>query len=249
MAKLKVPSVQHLARNWRPTPVGVKKKLVTLAKHPPQFSYESLFGAVRDMLVLGVPYEQVEEGIRRAEKRAWVRENLLEVLPLLRSHYATIEPDGPPNRIARRYYPLARDIMIPFEAPLEYSVGGQKFFPWFSFWRSNPLADKRLSLFVTLVDEVLMQDPDLDTAIFQILDFSCIEGARERQLLVIDARDIPRLDEAEKRAMLEVFADGYRAARDELAGVKPEKKDKKEKDEGHRPDLNQRDLFGGEPDA
>lgn len=243
MAKLKVPSVQHLARNWRPTPAGVKKKLITLAKHPPQFTYEPLFGAVRDMLVLGVPYEQVVEGIRRAEKRAWVRENLLEVLPLLRSNYSTIEPDGPPNRVARRYYPLARDIMIPFEAPLEYSIGGQKYFPWFSFWRSNPLADKRLSLFVTLVEEVLLQDPDLDTAVLQILDFSCVEGCADRQLLVIDARAIPRLDETEKRAMLEVFADGYRAARDELAGVAKESKDK---DQSQRPEPNQRDLFGKE---
>ena len=81
MAKLKVPSVQHLARNWRETPVGVTKKLLALAKHPPQFTYEPLFGAVRDMLVLGVPYDQIVEGIRRGEKRAWVRENLLEVLP------------------------------------------------------------------------------------------------------------------------------------------------------------------------
>lgn len=240
MAKLKVPSVQHLARNWRPTSISVTKKLITLAKHPPQFSYEPLFGAVRDMLVLGVPYEQVVEGIRRGEKRVWVRENLLEVLPLLNSHFSNIEPDGPPNRVARRYYPLARDILIPFEAPLEYSVGGQKYFPWFSFWRSNPLADKRLSLFVTLVEEVLLQDPDLDTAIFQILDFSCIEGKSERRLLVVDARDIPRLNESEKRAMLEVFADGYRAARDQLAGVKTEKDKKKEES---RPDANQHDFF------
>lgn len=246
MAKLKVPSLQHLARNWRPTPAGVKKKLISLAQHPPQFTYEPLFAAVRDMLVLGVPYEQVEQGIRRAEKRAWVRDNLLEVLPLLRSYYETIEPDGPPNRVARRHYPLARDIMIPFEAPLEYSVGGQRYFPWFSFWRSNPLADKRLSLFVTLVEEVLMQDPDLETAIFQMLDFSCIEGANERQLLVIDVRDIPRLEDAEKRAMLEIFADGYRAARDEIAGLKPERK---EKGETQHPDPNQRDLFRNDTDA
>jgi len=246
MAKLKVPSLQHLARNWRDTPAGVTKALVRLAKHPPQFTYEPLFGAVRDMLVLGVPYEQIAEGIRRGERRPWVRENLLEVLPLLRAHFASIELDGPPSRIARRHYLLARDIMIPFEAPLEYSVGGQKYFPWFSFWRSNPLADRRLSLFVTLVEEMLLQDPDLDTARFQILDFSRIDGAEERQLLVVDARDIPRLTETGKRSMLEVFADGYRKARDELAGVKPEN-DKKGDEQ--RPDSNQGDLFGSEPDA
>lgn len=239
MAKLRVPSLQHMARNWHPTPGGVAKALIKVAKHPPPFSYEALFGAVRDMLVLGVPYEQVYGGIERGVKRAWVRELLLEVLPLLRAHFATIQPDGSPASVARRYYPLARDIMIPFEAPLEYSVGGQKYFPWFSFWRSNPLADARLSLFVTLVDEMLLQDPDLDTAIFQIIDCSCMMGGDCRTLQVIDARDIPRLNYSDKRAMLEVFADGYRAARDEIARTQPMRDD----DEAKPHDPKQGDLF------
>jgi hypothetical protein len=245
MAKtLKVPSVQHMARNWRDTPDGVRRKLVALAKHPPQFTYDPLFAAVRDMLVFRIPYAQVVEGIGRAEKRPWVREILIEALPLIGDHFAGIEPDGPPRRVARRYYPLARDILIPFEAPLEYSVKGQVRFPWFSFWRSNPLADKRLSLFVTIVEEVLRQDPDLDRALFQILDFSIPEGERKRRLLIIDTRDIPRLDDGEKRSMLEVFADGYRLARAELAGAKP---DKDMRDDMPRLNPGQKDLF--KPDA
>ena len=135
--------------------------------------------------------------------------------------------------------------MIPFEAPLEYSVGGQVYFPWFSFWRSNPLADCRLSLFVTIVEEVLLQDPDLDLALFQILDFSIPEGERERRLLIIDAKDIPRLSGSEKRAMLEVFADGYRLARIELAGSKS---DRDTQDDTRRPDPDQRDLFNPDGD-
>ena len=103
MAKtVKVPSLQHMARNWRDTPDGVRRKLVALTKYPPQFSYDPLFAAVRDMLVLGVPYAQVVEGIRRAEKRAWVRELLIEVLPLIGNHFSGIEPDSPARRVARR---------------------------------------------------------------------------------------------------------------------------------------------------
>ena len=93
---------------------------------------------------------------------------------------------------------------------------------------------------MTLVDELLLEDPDLDTAIFQILDFSRIEGAEERQLQVIDARDIARLNDAEKLKMPGIFADGYRAARDELAGVK-HKTSKRDND--RRPDPKQSDLF------
>jgi hypothetical protein len=44
---------------------------------------------VRDLLVLGVPHDQVVEGIRRI-KRAGVRKNLLEVLPLIRDHFAGV---------------------------------------------------------------------------------------------------------------------------------------------------------------
>ena len=66
-----------------------------------------------------------------------------------------------------RHYPVGRGLMVPFEPPLVYGIGGQLYFPWFSFWRRNPLSDERLSLFVTLVDEVLLQDPDLDTARLQ----------------------------------------------------------------------------------
>lgn len=37
MAKLKVPSLQHLARNWRDDPLRVKRLLVHLAQNSPTF--------------------------------------------------------------------------------------------------------------------------------------------------------------------------------------------------------------------
>ena len=69
MANLKVPSLQHLARNWHNDPGSVQRALVRLAQNPPTFSYNALFAAVRDMLVLRVPYEQILEGIRRIKRR------------------------------------------------------------------------------------------------------------------------------------------------------------------------------------
>jgi hypothetical protein len=92
-------------------------------------------------------------------------------------------------------------LIVPFDPPLLYGIGGKLTFPWFSFWRSNPLADARLSLFVTMVDELLADDPDLAAADFQILDFSVpkVKAGRTkppRQLRIIDARDIPRTNEA-----------------------------------------------------
>lgn len=76
---------------------------------------------------------------------------------------------------------------------------------------------ERLSLFVTLVDEVLLQDPDLENARFEILDFSVPGPSSKRELNVTDARVIPRMEELRKREMLEVFAQGFFAALAELA--------------------------------
>lgn len=238
MAELKVPSLQHLARNWRDDPVRIKKVLVRLATNPPIFNYNPLFFAVRDLLVLHVPYDQVVEGIRRGVKREGVRNNLLGVLPLIRDHFAGIAPDFFQS-IERRYYPVARGLMVPFEPPMIYGVGGQLYFPWFSFWRQNPLAKERLSLFVTLVEEVLLQDPDLENARFEVLDFSAPDG--ERELTVIDARNIPRVDETQKIKMLSTFAEGFFQAQAELRKTPKEGTDQAAQDGLHDP--NQPGFF------
>jgi hypothetical protein len=223
MTELRIPSVQHLARNWRNDPGVIASILVRLALSPPRFNYNPLYDAVRDLLVLGVPYDQIVRGISRI-KRESVRNNLLSVLPLICDHFAGISPDFY-QTIDKRYYPVGRGLMVPFEPPMIYGVGGQLYFPWFSFWRQNPLAHERLSLFVTIVDEVLMQDPDLETARFEILDFSCAGPKQPRILRVIDARDIPRVSEKRKAEMLEAFAEGYFRAVDALSGKRPHAED------------------------
>ena len=215
MAKLRVPSVQHLARNWRSDPSLIARILVRLARNPPRFNYNPLYSAVRDLLVLDASYDQVFEGICKIERQS-VRENLLEILPLIRDHFSGISPDFY-QTIEKRYYPVGRGLKVPFEPPMIYGVGGQLYFPWFSFWRQNPLTNERLALFVTVVDEILMQDPDLDNARFEILDFSCPNPKGRRCLRVINARDIPRIDDAQRDHMLEKFAEGYLSALSELS--------------------------------
>jgi hypothetical protein len=240
MAQLRVPSVQHLARNWRNDPAVIARILVRLALNPPRFNYNLLYDAVRDLLVLRVPYDQIVEGIRRI-KRESVRNNLLGVLPLIRDHFEGVAPDFY-QTIDKRYYPVGRGLMVPFEPPMIYGIGGQLYFPWFSFWRRNPLWKERLSLFVTIVDEVLMQDPDLETARFEILDFSCAGPKQPRILRVIDARDIPRVSNERKAQMLEAFAEGYFRAVTALSGEQPHAEEK-DGDEAPKPDPDQPSLF------
>ena len=219
MPELRIPTLQHLARNWRSDPTFIAGVLVRLVENPPRFNYNPLLGAVRDLLVFNVPYEQIVAGIQKITRES-VRNNLLGVLPLIRDHFVGVCPDFCQS-VERRFYPVGRGLMVPFEPPLLYGVSGQLYFPWFSFWRQNPLATERLSLFVTLVEEVLLQDPDLETARFQILDFSAPNAKTPRELSVIDARDIPRLNEARKAIMLETFAEGYFRALQILAGRTP----------------------------
>jgi hypothetical protein len=68
MADLRIPSVQHLARNWRGEPAIIARALVRLALNPPRFNYNPLYGAVRDMLVLGIPYDDVVKGIQKIKR-------------------------------------------------------------------------------------------------------------------------------------------------------------------------------------
>lgn len=228
MSKLNVPSLQHLARNWRDTPPQVRDVLVRLAANLPTFNYNPLFSAVRDMLIFRVPYGQIEEGIRRAVKREDVRNNYLEVLPLIRDHFDGVSPTFV-QTVERRFYPVGRGLMVPFEPPLIYGVNGQLHFPWFSFWRSNPLVDRRLQLFVSVVYEVLLQDPDLEEAHFTVLDFSAPKGGCPRELDVIDARDIPRISKGEMDEMLAVFAEGFLLAEQKIAqGGKREQTEKRD---------------------
>jgi hypothetical protein len=193
-----------------------------------------------------VPLTQIEAGIRRVENRPRHLKNLLEILNLIDGHFSILAPDFPPIEVECRYYRIAPDIIIPFQPPLYYAVGGQPYLPYPNYWRNNPLRGRRLAAFLTIVDEIREQEPDLETARVHILNYGIPQGETKRRLVVLDESDIPRLGRDELSAVLQVFADGYRAARDELAGVKPERKDK---EEAPRRDPNQPDMFGNEPDA
>jgi hypothetical protein len=216
MAKLKVPSLQHLARIWQPNPERIQRVLVRLTQSGPNFSYEPLFDLVRDMILLRVPYDQIVEGVKRGTKQETVRQNFLGLLPLIRDYFEGVEPTFV-QAVAQRLYPVGRELAVPFRPPLIYGASGRLHFPWFSFWRSNPLAAERLSLFASIVDDLLLQDSDLEGANFEVLDFSAPVPGAGRELRVIQASSIPRLSEERKIEMLAVFAEGFRLAREEIA--------------------------------
>jgi hypothetical protein len=219
MARVRVPTLQHMARNWHADPDWICKNLVRLVQNPPNFNYELLFRLARDMLLLGQPYEDILAAVGRI-KRKDLRDKFLEILPLLRDHFEGEQPDYFQD-IEPRLYSIGRGLMVPFAPPFVYGVGGQIYFPWLSFWRTNPLANERLSLFVTIVRRVLLDDPDLEDSIFQIVDFSAPLAKGTRELRIVPAAEVPILSENRMREMLEVFAEGYFRAQKILAAMPP----------------------------
>ncbi len=241
MAILKVPSVQHLARLWRDDPHDVKRALLKLAANGPTFNYKPLLDAVRDMLVFREPYDQIAEGFRRSVARQYVRDNYLEVLSLIRQYFGEVNASFVQD-IEPRYYPVARDFLVPVHMPLVYGVDGEICLPWFSFWRANPLAGERLSLFVSVVDDIMRNDPDMEHARFVVLDFSAGRAGSPRALKVTDTAGIPRLSADRKAAMLAVFAEGFSLAQAELA----QNAKRKTRAQQRQPDPGQRGFFDSE---
>jgi len=218
MAKLRVPSIRHLARHWYESPRKIEDEFVKMAMNPPFFNYNALNDIARDSLLFKVPEVQIIKGIKEKEKRKRVQNILLEVVPLLHGHFSDIQPNFV-NDVAPRFYPIGRDLRIPFKSVFIYGVGGQIYLPWFIFWKRNPLDDNQLSLFVTLVKEILRQDPELEDAKFQILDFSATSSKECRQLRIIDTADIPTFDLTETAEMLAVFVEGFERAEARLKDV------------------------------
>jgi len=218
MVKLRVPSVQHLARHWYDSPKKIEDKFVKMAMNPPTFNYNALNDVARDSLLFKVPEDQVIKGIKEKEKRKKVQKILLEVVPLLHEHFSSVQYDFV-NDVAPSFYPIGRDLRIPFKPVFIYSVGGQIYLPWFIFWKHNPLDDKQLSLFVTLAKEILRQDPDLDSAKFEILDFSAAKPKECRQLRIIDTAEIQTFNSKETAEMLATFVEGFERAEARLKEV------------------------------
>lgn len=229
MIKLKVPSVQHLARNWYNSPKKIEDEFVKMAMNPPFFNYNALNDIARDILLFDVPEDQIIKGIQAKEKREKVQKTLLEIVPLLHEYFSSVQHDYVID-IAPSYYSIGRNIRVPFKSAFIYGLGGQIYLPWFIFWKRNPLDDKQLSLFVTLAREILRQDPDLEDARFEILDFSAANSKESRQLRVIDTAEINIFNSKETAEMLAIFVEGFERAEARLKKMHAPSKSKEAED-------------------
>jgi hypothetical protein len=202
-AALRVRSLQQVIKNLHDQPKLVQTALVRTALNRPRISYRLLQKATQDRVCWNLPLAQIEAAIRR--NRPGHRDNLLELLSLIDGYFGSIVPDYPPIEVECRYYQIAPDIKIPFRPPLCYGIGGQLYLPYFNFWRRSPLKGKRLSVFMTILDDIRKQEPDIESARMPILDFSIPQGEEKRKLVVINEEEVERVTPSELQYWMQIF--------------------------------------------
>jgi hypothetical protein len=237
--KIKLPSLQHVARQWAPTSLQTAKNLELLALSAPPFSYDRLYSLVRG-LAMNDSLQQTVTAVERAKLHPSARSNYLEILPLADHYFREQKPDFVID-VAPRQFPVGKDLHVPFKPPLIFYKDNKPVLPWFVFWRSQPLAGENLRLFVTLVREMMRQDPDLEEAEFPIIDFSSPQKGAPRGLTSIDSRNVVLFESTELKNRLEILIEGYEIAsariqEHSLSSIKASEL---------KSDTDQLDLFGG----
>lgn len=227
MSKPRIPSLMHAVRNWHPDPEQVRKALFDIGLHAPPFSYKFLFKLVYQQLKFNDSLEQLNECINRFEKREKYREDFIAAFQLVHDYFREVNPDSV-QEVTGRFYPVARDLLVPFNPPITYTKNGKRILPLICFWKKKPPRGEKLALLITLVSEIIEQDPDLEDAEIHIISLATEriktdDGHKDvRVLKVVNGSTINRIDEPRKLVMLESIVRGYRLAKADLEhGIKP----------------------------
>lgn len=221
MSNPRIPSLVHAVRNWHPDPEKVRKALFDIAVCAPPFSYKFLFKLVHQQLMFGDSLNQLIECITKFEKREKYRDDFIAAFQLLYKYFDEVKPDFA-QEVTGRFYPVSRDLLVPFNPPITYTKNGKQILPIICFWKKDPPRGEKLALLVTLISEVIEQDPDLENAEIHIISLATervkITSGYEnvRALSVIEGSTIKRVEESRKATMLESLAKGYRLAKNDL---------------------------------
>lgn len=215
LRKFSPPALHHLVSCIHDTPVEVSKALVQRYLSKPPFSYRLLDTLVQLAMKADISQSQFDDAVRKHQPPKF-QKIFLELTPLIHEHFSAIRPTFVLPVEPRKY--LVNTLEIPFKPAFAFGLNNELIIPWFIFWKKNPLKDKQVSLLVTLIDDLLQQDPDYREAKIQIYDFSAPNG-ESRELKITDASTIPRLSSEEVSKALEIFVDGYKLAQIELEGI------------------------------
>ncbi|GAB5450257.1 MAG: hypothetical protein Hals2KO_05850 [Halioglobus sp.] len=205
MKQIRVPTLQHLARNWNEDPLVISQNLLELIENPPPYSYSAMQSILLDLVFSRTDIDTAEKAMRRTEGRETFRDGCIQILKIASEYFTALEPDYVVS-VQGRYYSISRDIQIPFHPLLMYGKNGKTIIPWFSFWASKPLKGESLSFFTSLVDEMVHSHPDYEDVELEILDFSAPNSKSPRDLKIVDSHSIPRIENSRLAERLEIFA-------------------------------------------
>lgn len=242
MKALKLPSEVHAARLWSDDVEKVRDNLVRLYDNTPFFNYLALESAVFDLISLGVPYEQVVRGINTIPREN-VRKIYLEVLPLVDKYFCDMKPDFI-QRISSRSVQLGPNLFLPVKAKFLCGIGGRLKIVWPIFWKSNPVKPncKNFALFLELAKIAFADDPDLDDAEIEVVDFSMPNNrCSKRSTLITSEHDVETMSNDELTNCVEQLVEGFRLA--EMHIQNRQEPVKSEKEQSFYSDPNQWDFF------
>lgn len=211
MAKIKVPSLQHLARNWHGDPTVVAKRLLAVANSPPPVSYEFMRRSILHVLRFGTSEEQLRESLLRSRMSEISIASNLELLPLL-CQWARSEDFKSALPVDDNYFSVAAELVIPFRTGFVLIGNEGLVLPYLSLWKRGPLHGEKLSLFATLLTKIANESPDIEDAKIEIIDFSVPHASKQRAIRKTDLTSVPLLSDSRLQEMLSTFSDGYRLA-------------------------------------
>jgi len=212
---LKVSSLQNLVRNSYLDEEKVRRELMRFAKGFTVVSYQKMDGFVVDLARMNLSLEDVEKAANRIKPEKNRQVNL-ELLPFV-EEYIQQRREYDYQEIDLRCYPLSRDLRVPFKSQFVLVNRCEVILPVFIFWRNKALDTGQMSLFMTLIKEILEQEPDLEDAKVQIVDFGAPKSKAPRTMEVIHGDEIELLSEEEKIDRLAIYVNALKSVNDELA--------------------------------
>lgn len=215
--KLKPPSLQHVARFYRPTADGVKKEFLKLARAHPPFSYEDLYKLAWDMAKGLQTYEAVHKAASEIKLEV-KRNSYLRALRPCSVFFDELK-HGYAIPIGSRSYSIGRGIQVPFCPPMLCGTAKGIVLPWLIFWTDNPLTGLQLQLFVSMVEDILKGEPDLDSAQLLIVDMSDAAIKKDGRPMLTSSADVPKLPASQMVSMLSTVVEGFELAKEELKSV------------------------------
>ena len=209
------------------------KAQLALLNGAPNFSYQPLYKTMRGLLGAACSESELLSAISKCTLRIDIKDKYAELAPLIAGYFSE-KKISYAIEVAPRFYPVARDLLVPFTPPLIYADENGLCLPYLIFWKKHALRGERLSLFASIVREILDEDPDLCDARFEIVDMSAEagpEGREDRSLKVFSEDSIGRISSDRKREMLSTFAEGFRRAKQVAAGMPSRRKGRDQREQ------------------